>query len=262
MAGKGLPAHAFLSVAPVDRASADRLQAALEAAGIRVSRDIDLRRDDDESSELRRGFARGDVRFLACYSPASVAHRDTRQDEALAVALAEAPWRLSAEIWLFPVRFDQCVMPDTDIGAGLTLRSLRPFDLFGGRAEAERQRLVTSVRRRPAEAARRPSPWQRVMAWDRSIRNTVLGGLFVVLAALLGGLLPYLLGAYGRPEPEPTPTQTQSSPSSSSSSSPAPASSPPDSFQPPFPLNDPGGTGVYGVAFSPDSSTLAAGDKN
>lgn len=33
--------------------------------------------------------------------------------------------------WLIPVRFDDCAIPDRDIGSGRTLSSIQRADLFG-----------------------------------------------------------------------------------------------------------------------------------
>jgi hypothetical protein len=49
--------------------------------------------------------------------------------------------------WLIPVRLDDCEVPDLDIGAGRTLRSLDSADLFGERRSAELSRLVDAVTR-------------------------------------------------------------------------------------------------------------------
>ena len=51
--------------------------------------------------------------------------------------------------WLIPVRFDDCVVPDIDIGGGRTLSYLQQADLFGERYQAEIQRLIEAVMRIP-----------------------------------------------------------------------------------------------------------------
>lgn len=63
--------------------------------------------------------------------------------------------------WLIPVRFDDCEIPDWDIGAGRTIGSIQRADLFGDGYDAEADRLVVAVRRilgRPSGKPR-PSPW-------------------------------------------------------------------------------------------------------
>jgi hypothetical protein len=49
--------------------------------------------------------------------------------------------------WLIPVRFDDCHIPEYEIGGGRTLASIQRSDLFGERCTAETARLVTAVLR-------------------------------------------------------------------------------------------------------------------
>src|SRR5205823_4175530 len=49
--------------------------------------------------------------------------------------------------WLIPVRFDDCDIPDLDLGAGRTLASIQRVDLFGDRRDVGIARLVTQVLR-------------------------------------------------------------------------------------------------------------------
>jgi len=49
--------------------------------------------------------------------------------------------------WLIPVRFEDCPVPDIDLGGGRTLGSIQRADLFGDRREAETNRLVTTAQR-------------------------------------------------------------------------------------------------------------------
>jgi hypothetical protein len=48
---------------------------------------------------------------------------------------------------LIPVKFDDCQIPDLDIGAGRTLASIQYVDLSGGRFDDGAERLVTAIRR-------------------------------------------------------------------------------------------------------------------
>jgi hypothetical protein len=49
--------------------------------------------------------------------------------------------------WLIPVRFDECNIPDLEIGGDVTLQSLERVDLFGDRDEENAGRLVNAVLR-------------------------------------------------------------------------------------------------------------------
>lgn len=46
-----------------------------------------------------------------------------------------------------PVRFDDCDLPDLDLGGGRRLDGIHRADLFGPRQETELKRLVTAVSR-------------------------------------------------------------------------------------------------------------------
>ena len=48
-------------------------------------------------------------------------------------------------LWLMPVRFDDCVIEDLDIGGGRTLASIHSIDLFSHRSAGNLVRLVMAV---------------------------------------------------------------------------------------------------------------------
>jgi hypothetical protein len=50
--------------------------------------------------------------------------------------------------WLIPARFDDCTIPDRDIGGGRTLGSIQRADLYGDRREERAARLVKIVARK------------------------------------------------------------------------------------------------------------------
>ena len=50
------------------------------------------------------------------------------------------------EPWLIPVRFDDCEIPDRDIGGGRTLTSIQRVDLFGDRFDDGAARLTGAVK--------------------------------------------------------------------------------------------------------------------
>lgn len=140
--------HAFISYVREDAAEVDRLKNALEAAGIQVWRDTDqIMPGQDWSSVIRRAVQQDALVFLACFSSRSAARLTTYQNEELILAIEQFRQRRPGAPWLIPVRFDDCEVPDWDIGAGRTLTSIQQADLFGSRAEDGMARLVTSVLR-------------------------------------------------------------------------------------------------------------------
>jgi TIR domain len=192
--------YVFLSCVPADNAAADLLQEALEAAGARVWRAAtEVRPGDDWRALARAAISEGTFAFLACFSRARLALGQSGQHEELVWAIDELRQHSPGDSWLIPVRFDDCEIPAIDLGAGRTLRSLRPADLFGSMQAAELARLVTAVTRRlgsgqvltaprsvaavtPAEPVGRAKPRRgRLLKWTggRKVRNTVKGSVIM-----------------------------------------------------------------------------------
>ncbi len=139
---------AFVSYSRDDSARVDALAAALQAAGVRVWRDTaDLWPGEDWRAQIRAAITREALVFIACFSAASVARAKSYQNEELALAIDEMRLRPAGLVWLIPVRLGECEIPDLDLGAGRTLKSIQHADLFGPGASAALDRLVASVRR-------------------------------------------------------------------------------------------------------------------
>jgi hypothetical protein len=71
----------------------------------------------------------------------------TFQNEELVLAIDQLRLRRPEESWLIPVRFDECEIPDRDLGGGRTLASIQQADLFGDKYEVTAKRLVASILR-------------------------------------------------------------------------------------------------------------------
>lgn len=144
----GAARHAFISYARQDARRVDELQKKLEAAGIPVWRDIaDLWPGQDWRGEIRRAINDDSLAFIACFSSGSVARQKGFQNEEIILAIEQMRLRSPDAPWFVPVRFDDCAIPDWDIGAGRTLASIQAVDLFGERHEQQAERLVVAVRR-------------------------------------------------------------------------------------------------------------------
>jgi hypothetical protein len=85
------------------------------------------------------------VRILL--SRASLARSKGHQDEELTLAIDQMHLRRRDEQWLIPVRFDECPIPERDIGRGRTLTSIQRADLFGDGFDDDAARLTEAVRR-------------------------------------------------------------------------------------------------------------------
>ena len=140
--------HVFISYVHEDSLQADRLQRALEGAGLRVWRDRDdLWLGRDWRMDIRHAIAHGALVFLACFSRRSLARERSYQNEELALAVEQLRLRPAGESWLVPVRFDPCDIPDLDIGGGRTLASIQYADLFGDRFAEGTARLINVIQR-------------------------------------------------------------------------------------------------------------------
>lgn len=140
--------HAFISYVREDVGHVDALQRTLEAAGITVWRDtVNLRPGEDWRSVIRHAISEDALVFIACFSQSSIARRRSYQNDELVLAIEELRLRQPDEPWLIPVRFDECDIPDRDIGGGRTLNSIQRADVFGVGASDGAARLVTEVQR-------------------------------------------------------------------------------------------------------------------
>jgi len=138
----------FLCYARADSAAADWLQEELEAEGIRVWRDTaELWPGEDWRAKIRSAITRDTLVFLACFSRRSIGRVRSYQNEELALAIDELRLRRPGYPWLIPVRFDDCEVPDWEIGGGRTLGRLYQADLFGASYRENADRLVTAIKR-------------------------------------------------------------------------------------------------------------------
>jgi hypothetical protein len=143
-----LRGHVFISYVREDSADVDQLQQVLQTAGVRVWRDTaDLWPGEDWRVKIRRAITDDALVFLACFSRRGLARKRSYQNEELALAIDQLRLRSPSEPWLIPVRFDDCEIPDIDIGGGRTLGSIQRADLFGERIDDGFARLSGAVLR-------------------------------------------------------------------------------------------------------------------
>jgi hypothetical protein len=141
--------HAFISYVHEDEELVDRLQDALEAAGVKVWRDKDdLPPGSDWATEIRQAITQRSLAFIACFSNASDSRARSYQYEELVVAVEQFRQLRPGEQWLFPVRFDDVPLPEYSLGAGRTMDSLHRTDLFGRRRDSNLIRLTAAINQR------------------------------------------------------------------------------------------------------------------
>lgn len=161
--------HAFISYVREDSHDVDMLQQWLEAAGISVWRDTaDLGVGKDWRVEIQRATDNAFV-FIACFSTRGVARAKSYQNEELLLAIEQLRMRRPGDVWLIPVRFDNCDIPDYQLGGGRTLASIQRADLFGGRRDAEAERLVASVLQLLGQSSSGPGEYQGDPGQDETI---------------------------------------------------------------------------------------------
>lgn len=140
--------HAFISYASADSPLVDGLQERLKAAGVHVWRDTsDLSPGQDRRTAIRRAITSDAFVFLACFSLQGLTQATTRQNEELTLAIDQMRVRRPDQPWLIPVRFDDCAIPDLDVGGGRTLASIQRADLFGQRYEQNLAGLIAAIQR-------------------------------------------------------------------------------------------------------------------
>ncbi len=143
-----LVGHAFISYVREDSREVDKLQQTLEAAGVSVWRDTaDLWPGEDWRRKIRRAITDNALVFIACFSSRSVVRAKSYQNEELVLAIEQLRLRRPDDPWLIPVRFDDCDVPDLELGGGRTLASIQRADLFGDSHKEGAERLVAAVLR-------------------------------------------------------------------------------------------------------------------
>jgi DNA-binding GntR family transcriptional regulator len=139
--------HVFISYVREDTGRVEQLQQRLESAEIRVWRDtLSLWPGQNWAEMIKRAITDDALIFLACFSSQSVKREKSYQTEELMLAIDQLRLRRPDVPWLFPIRFDDCAIPNYDIGGGRTLDSIQGADLFGDNLEKETERLIKAVR--------------------------------------------------------------------------------------------------------------------
>ena len=140
--------HVFLCYAREDSARIDELAGVLRAAGIRVWRDTaELSPGQDWRVQIRRAIDDSALVFLACFSVQGQSRPVRYQNVELALAADQARLHPVDASWLIPVRFDDCEIPDLDLGANRRLASVQRADLFGPQRDAAIARLTNAILR-------------------------------------------------------------------------------------------------------------------
>jgi CRP-like cAMP-binding protein len=141
--------HVFISYFREDSHHVYQLQRTLQTAGFPVWRDTsDLWPGEDWKAKIRRAITDDALVFIACFSKKSLARGKGHQnEEELILAVEQLRLRPPGDKWLIPVRFDECEIPNLDIGSGRTLRSIQRADMFGDHSDQSAARLIEAIQR-------------------------------------------------------------------------------------------------------------------
>jgi hypothetical protein len=176
-AGSTYRGHAFISYVREDSGEVDALQRMLEVSGVPVWRDTaSLWPGEDWRVRIRDAITRGALVFIACFSSRGAARLNSYQNEELLLAVDQLRLRRPDAPWLIPVRFDDCDVPDLELGAGRTLTSIQRADLFGAGRDLAAGRLVEAVQRLLQHSA--------LSTADPPAQSPPSGGLPLVLRAV------------------------------------------------------------------------------
>jgi hypothetical protein len=186
--------HVFVSYVREDSLRVDNLRDLLAAAELPVWLDIaSLWPGDSWRAKIRAAIRDDALVFLACFSQHSVSRTSSYQNDELILAIEEMRLRPPGQSWLIPVRFDDCKLPEREIGGGLVLTDLHRADLFGESCEQNGARLVAAIHRiigRPtgsAGPAETSSETQPDRPADLASSDTAAGGQRAKYAINLSG---------------------------------------------------------------------------
>jgi HEAT repeat protein len=121
--------RAFISYVSENVAIVARLADVLEAFDVQVWLDRNrLRPGARWKTAIRQAISDGDF-FIACFSAEYQERSKSYMNEELVIAIDELRQRSTGREWFIPVLLNDCDIPDRDIGAGETLRSLQWVNL-------------------------------------------------------------------------------------------------------------------------------------
>ncbi|WP_411734395.1 toll/interleukin-1 receptor domain-containing protein [Paeniglutamicibacter sp.] len=140
--------HVFISYVREDKDQVDRLCNMLTAAQIPFWRDMqDLGPGDWWKLKIREAIRNDALVFLACFSDNSRGRQKNNMNEEINLAVEELRKMPPGHTWMIPVRFDEGVVPEWELGAGRSLNDVNRVDLFGESYTNNAVSLISAIHR-------------------------------------------------------------------------------------------------------------------
>lgn len=120
----------FISYVRENSDEVHRLANELKARGVKVWLDkYQIRPGYRWKDAIREGISQGDF-FIACFSNEYNNRSKTYMNEELVLAIEELRQRSTDRAWFIPILLSETQVPNRDIGAGETLRSIQWVELY------------------------------------------------------------------------------------------------------------------------------------
>ena len=142
----------FVAYVREDRPRVSKLVSELERAGLEVWWDYQILGGREWKKVIAKRIQMADV-FVACFSEAYAIRQETYMDTELSMAVEEYSVRSDGRVWILPVLFSRCKLPDISIPGreDCKLCDLQSIDLSGADDTAIR-RLIESILQPEEEA--------------------------------------------------------------------------------------------------------------
>ncbi len=174
--------HVFLSYSRENFADAARLRDDLMAAGERVWWDQDIHPGLDWRREVRRAMRQA-YAVVACFSSQMEQRVESGMLPEVRDAIELYRARKPGSVFLIPVRFSDCEIPDLAIDSKTTLDDIQIVDLFPPSARASAvSRLIEAIRLVPFSEPGRPKDFSSDRPRDKTKLSVAGASIALVVA--------------------------------------------------------------------------------
>ena len=148
--------HVFISYIRENKVEVDRIHQELESLGIKIWRDLqDINPGERWKRQIRKAIREGAF-FIACFSKEYNKRDKTYMNEELTIAIDELRKRPTDRVWFIPIKLNECMIPDREIGGGETLNDLNHLKVYED-WNAGIERIVKVIQSEPPSGEEVPS---------------------------------------------------------------------------------------------------------